>query len=224
MAAAVRPPCLQLVIWYGYRYGLGSGQEVHLRTASARFGLSEVTEGSARPGTILPESGDVEMVAGSVKGDEAAVMDDGVGAGDGARSGVGELDSGPPVHMQDVGNEAGQSDARLAARGAAPPRRSPARATRVDDAPGGLQDVAAAVSARASARPGVGHDVVVGRDILGPTSQNDGGDGDDVQHPGGHRGDKITLPTSSGSRGGQKQQHRNQKKRAARRARAASLL
>ena len=83
--------------------------------------------------------------------------------------------------------------------------------------------VAAAVSARVSARPGAGHDVVVGRDIQGPTSQNDGADGDDVQHPGGHRGEKISLPTSSGSRGGQKQQQRNQKKNAARRARKASL-
>ena len=68
------------------------------------------------------------------------MTNDGIGADDGARSGIGGLDSGPPVRMQDVGAEAGQTDARLAARGAAPPRRSPARATRVDGAPGGLVD------------------------------------------------------------------------------------
>ena len=64
-------------------------------------------------------------------------MGDGVGADDGARSGVGELDSGQPVRRQDVGAGAGPSEARLAATGAAPPRRSPARATRVDSALGG---------------------------------------------------------------------------------------
>ena len=41
-------------------------------------------------------------------------------------------------------------------------------------------------AAGASARPGAGHDVVAGRDILGPAGQHDGVNSDEVQHPGGH--------------------------------------
>ena len=75
----------------------GSHLNSSTRKASAGVGLSEVTAGSARQDAILAGPGHVEMVAGGVHGNEAAVMVDGVGAGDGARSGVGELDSGQPV-------------------------------------------------------------------------------------------------------------------------------
>ena len=71
--------------WSGVS-GLDSGQEVRLWKAGAGVKLSEVAEGSARPGVILAESWDVDMVAGGVQGNDAAVMDDGVGPSDQHRS------------------------------------------------------------------------------------------------------------------------------------------
>lgn len=125
--------------------GLASGQGLRLWEASAGVSLSGGAAGSALQGAKLTESGAVEMVAGDVPDHAAAVLGAGFGASDGAWSGIGELDSSQPERRPAVGAGAGPSKARLAATGAAPPRRSPARARRVDSAQGGLQDVAAEV-------------------------------------------------------------------------------